>query len=942
MNKPKFSVRYTALMNRAAAVAKHEGGALIERRHLLAALCAMSPKLLNRLLGRNQLFFVGELPFQDVSGLEPCKMAFSREAYRVLSLYGGVLGKVVEATETTLIDIHHVGAALLIDDCPDSPVHELLSANGISVNNDKVMERVKRIGRDGVKKRREREVYRTVANIRKRMLDEVVGQDVAISRICDSLLANRLLPPGERTTPLVFTIVGKCGSGKTLAANILSETIAQGCNGSVVVLNGGLFASENTSHDVIGYDSSWKGGARIGTFTGPVINDPETVIIIDNFDLLHPIARSHIMRAITVGHLKDDMAGREVSFRKATIILLTSAGCDSAYFDDVNADKTRTRIVEELTSGISDQNRRDNVTSLAGVSNEVVMLRELTVHELRQVFVRAIEGEISSIKKSISKKVDIDPNRLADILIEGISSLNPSEVAPMVKANIGDRIRKTIMEANGTDVKSIVVTIDSDEKVDVNTVASNLAMRKRRLISSTATLDKSRLVLNIKSGDYALLPAVRDGIIKIEPPKAGDSFDKLVGLESAIEYARRWINYFEGKSSIRPDGMILCGPPGTGKTSFVRCLAGEIKCPYAVLNCSELSSAEAITSAFGAFRRYGRDGLIVFLDELDAVAGDRDKDKSPAYVERLNLLLEQIDGFKNDPRSKILYIGATNRSNALDAAIMRDGRLGHIINFRGLNAENRRKLLAMEIEECGLNPAPNPKLLDLMARTTNDMPGSMLKAIVHELAFLASESEPLTREMYAKARIIVMHGEGTTTVKLSDEQLLSCAVHEAGHALACDAAGRDFNLASIIEDDPSRLGCVEPADKTQCTSASILDSIDIALAGLAAQEVMGLPPSGGESDLQKANLRAFDYIRNGFCREWGLLYLEKPNEKMMALANKILDERYSKVSKMLLDAKPILSRFAKMLSERKVLFHDDLRMLKKSIVKKGTDNGNEM
>lgn len=68
--------------------------------------------------------------------------------------------------------------------------------------------------------------------------------------------------------------------------------------------------------------------------------------------------------------------------------------------------------------------------------------------------------------------------------------------------------------------------------------------------------------------------------------------------------------------------------PGTGKTSFVRCLAGEIKCPYAVLNCSELSSAEAIMSAFGAFRRYGRDGLIVFLDELDAVASDRDEDKT--------------------------------------------------------------------------------------------------------------------------------------------------------------------------------------------------------------------------------------------------------------------------------------------------------------------------
>ena len=134
MNRPRFSIRYTALLNRAAAIARHEGGDLIERRHLLTALCAMAPRLLNRLVGRDQLFFVGEFPLEEVGGsLEPCKMAFSRESYRVLSLYGGVLGKIVEATDATLVDLHHVGAALLVDDDPDSPVHELLGANGISV-----------------------------------------------------------------------------------------------------------------------------------------------------------------------------------------------------------------------------------------------------------------------------------------------------------------------------------------------------------------------------------------------------------------------------------------------------------------------------------------------------------------------------------------------------------------------------------------------------------------------------------------------------------------------------------------------------------------------------------------------------------------------------------------------------------------------------------------
>ena len=941
MKNPKFTARYTAMINRASAIARHEGKAMIERRHLMEALYGMAPKLLNRLLGRKQLMFVGEHPLDEVGAVEPCAMSFSSEAYRVLSLFGGWLGKVAEETDTQIIDLSHVAAALILDDNSDSPIRELLSANGLSVDKVAVMNALKRIVRSGSKKDTDRQIYRSVANIRKRSLTDVVGQEMAISKICDSLLGNWLVPQGERVTPAVFTIVGKSGSGKTLVANTLADAIVRNRGGSITILNGGLFASENTSHDVIGYDGSWKGGARIGTFTGSVVMNPEAVIIIENFDLLHPIARSHIMRAITTGCLKDDMVGRDVSFRKATIILLTSAGCDGLRYDDTNADKTRSRIVEELTADVSDLNRRDNIASLVGVSDEVVMLKDLTVNELRQVFVRAIEGEIQLLRSTIIKKIAFDADRLADVLIEGISSINPSEVAPLVKANIGDPIRMKIMETNGASVNSVAIEVDAESMIDLNSVSSNLAMHKRRLISSKAAIEKSRLVLTVKAGEYVLLPAVRDGIIKIEPPKAGDSFDNLVGLDSAIAYARRWINYFEGKSNIKPDGIILAGPPGCGKSSFVRCLAGEIKRPYAVLNCSELSSAEAITNAFGAFRRYGKDGLIVFFDELDSVAGDRDDNKNPAYVERLNLLLEQIDGFKNDPQSKILYIGATNRSSSLDAAVMRDGRMGHVINFRGLNAEGRRKLLTMEMAECGINPSHDKNLLDFMVCTTEDMSGAMLKAIVRELAMSVAETGKLTREAYAKARQIVVQGDSTTTVKIDKDQLFGVAVHEASHAYVCDAVGRDFIQCSIIEDGSSRLGFVESSNnKINCTSEAILAGIDISLAGRAGQEVMGLPPSGAESDLRNATRLAFSYIQNGFSSECGLLYREEADEQMKAAARKLLDERYKKVSDLLRNSRPILSRFAKMLVERRTLFHDDLRMLKKNLLKKGSEYGN--
>jgi ATP-dependent Zn protease len=153
---------------------------------------------------------------------------------------------------------------------------------------------------------------------------------------------------------------------------------------------------------------------------------------------------------------------------------------------------------------------------------------------------------------------------------------------------------------------------------------------------------------------------------------------------------------------------------------------------------------------------------------------------------------------------------------------------------------------------------------------------------------------------------------------------------------------RDFVQVSIVEDGSSRLGYVESSNKICCSSASILESIDISLAGRAGQEVMGLPPSGAESDLRNATRFAFSYIQNGFSPECGLLFLEEADEQMKSTARKLLEERYRRVCDLLRNSKPLLNRFAKMLVERRTLFHDDLRNLKKALAKKGAEYGNEV
>ena len=209
-------------------------------------------------------------------------------------------------------------------------------------------------------------------------------------------------------------------------------------------------------------------------------------------------------------------------------------------------------------------------------------------------------------------------------------------------------------------MKELNVILDGAEPLDLQRVSANLHMRKRMTVKSSVAVQGKTATLRIQSAGYVMLPAITDGLISVNPPSSTDTFKNLVGISAPLAYVNRWIRYFAGESDIRPEHLILSGPPGCGKTSFVRALALDIQKPYVILNCNDLCSPHAILDAFRTIRKYAHDGLLVFLDELDSVGGARDG-KSEGYIERLNILLQQIDGFSQDSSSKVLYIAATNR-----------------------------------------------------------------------------------------------------------------------------------------------------------------------------------------------------------------------------------------------------------------------------------------
>ncbi|VFQ80793.1 unnamed protein product [Cuscuta campestris] len=208
------------------------------------------------------------------------------------------------------------------------------------------------------------------------------------------------------------------------------------------------------------------------------------------------------------------------------------------------------------------------------------------------------------------------------------------------------------------------------------------------------------------------------------------------------------INYSKLGAKL-PKGVLLVGPPGTGKTLLARAVAGEAGVPFFPVSASEFvelfvgRGAARIRELFRAARK--NSPSIIFIDELDAVGGKRGRSFNDERDQTLNQLLTEMDGFESD--ANVIVIAATNRPEALDAAICRPGRFSRKI-FVGEPDENgRRKILAVHFKGVPLEEDME-FICGLVASLTKGLVGADLANIVNEAAFLASRrgAECVSRE----------------------------------------------------------------------------------------------------------------------------------------------------------------------------------------------------
>jgi cell division protease FtsH len=355
---------------------------------------------------------------------------------------------------------------------------------------------------------------------------------------------------------------------------------------------------------------------------------------------------------------------------------------------------------------------------------------------------------------------------------------------------------------------------------------------------------------------------------RYEPSGDKVTFADVAGIDEAKEELAEVVDFLRNPDKYRklggriPHGVLLSGPPGTGKTLLARAVAGEANVPFFSLSASEF--VEAIVG-IGASRvrdlfTQAKEAApaIVFIDELDAIGRSRTSGVagfSGGNDEReqtLNQILTEMDGF--DSSTSVIVIGATNRPDVLDQALLRPGRFDRRVSVQPPDRNGREQILKVHTRGVPLGPDVD---LGRIAATAPGMVGADLANLVNEAALLAARRnhDVVTEADFTDALERIVLG-AERQVLMSQEDKRRTAYHEGGHAIVgMLTPGADpVRKISIIPRGVS-LGVTfsaPDADRYSYERRELEAKIKVALGGRSAEEIVfDEPTTGAESDIQQ-------------------------------------------------------------------------------------------
>ena len=349
------------------------------------------------------------------------------------------------------------------------------------------------------------------------------------------------------------------------------------------------------------------------------------------------------------------------------------------------------------------------------------------------------------------------------------------------------------------------------------------------------------------------------------------TFDDVAGAEEEKEELKEIVEYLRDPEKFTrlgarvPKGVLMVGPPGTGKTLLARAVAGEAGVPFFSVSGSEFVEmyvgvgAARVRDLFAQAKANAP--AIVFIDEIDALARKRATDLYTGNEERettLNQLLVEMDGFTTE--ENIILIGATNRADVLDPALMRPGRFDRQVHVGYPDIKAREAILKVHIKEKPLAPEVD---LSEVAKNTTGFTGADLENLLNEAALLAAkrDKDAIGNDELKEAAVKVMMGAEKRSRKVTDKERRLTAFHEAGHAVATyhlDTQDPVTEVSIIPRGAAGGYTMSTPQeDKMYMSRNEMLDELVTLLGGRVAEAiVLGDVSTGASNDLDRATALA--------------------------------------------------------------------------------------
>jgi ATP-dependent metalloprotease len=465
------------------------------------------------------------------------------------------------------------------------------------------------------------------------------------------------------------------------------------------------------------------------------------------------------------------------------------------------------------------------------------------------------------------------------------------------------------------------------------------------------------VIYSLTNGENPFKRAMLGRTFEIQPEEVDVRFSDVKGCDESkqeladiVEFLKRPTKFSRLGGKL-PKGVLLVGPPGTGKTLLARAVAGEAEVPFFHAAGSEFDEilvgqgARRVRDLFDKAKQ--RTPCVIFIDEIDSIGGKRSSSMFHPYANQtVNQLLSEMDGFNQN--EGVIVIGATNRANDLDKALVRPGRFDVQVTVPVPDYKGRRELFDHYL---GKIRASRDIDIDMLCRTTVGFTGADIENLVNQGA-LKSATENMdivTQESLEFARDKILMGPERRNRLPDKEQNAMTAYHEGGHALVAYYTEKANSLHKVtIVSRGNSLGhtsTLPERDLYSQTKEQLSAAMDVMLGGRVAEELIfgsDRVTTGCEDDLRKANMLATKMVKDfGMSEKIGMRVVrdDDTQNSSQIVINNISDATSelveSEISKLLNESR---ERVKKILTERR----NELVLLAEALLKYETLDASEV